>query len=188
MSSLALLQRTKPEKAAFSTSRCRRTFCHSVIGAGNGWSSAAWPQPDGGALTGGLARYRHYRTKDGRYLAVAALEEKFWSRFCDLIDLPAALRDDRKTPVESTRAVAEILIARDAEDWWHLFDGQDVCCSIVKTVEEAARSVDGRFSLAAGDCAMPALPLPIVDPLRRAAGARTAPALGDANAMLSPVP
>ena len=35
-------------------------------------------------LTGGLACYRIYATADGRYLTVAALEPRFFSRLCEL--------------------------------------------------------------------------------------------------------
>jgi alpha-methylacyl-CoA racemase len=34
------------------------------------------------SLTGGLAVYRTYTTKDGKYVAFAALEPKFWQAFC----------------------------------------------------------------------------------------------------------
>ncbi len=33
-------------------------------------------------LTGGLALYGTYATKDGRYVALGALEPKFWMAFC----------------------------------------------------------------------------------------------------------
>lgn len=39
-------------------------------------------------LNGGLPGYGLYRTQDGRYLAVGALEPKFWQLFCDTIGRP----------------------------------------------------------------------------------------------------
>ena len=39
-------------------------------------------------LTGGAACYRIYETADGRHVTVAALEPKFWSRLCELIERP----------------------------------------------------------------------------------------------------
>ncbi len=44
-------------------------------------------------LNGGAARYRPYRTADGRYLAVGALEPKFWSSLCAQLGIPAAAPD-----------------------------------------------------------------------------------------------
>ena len=42
-------------------------------------------------LTGGMACYRIYETADGRHLTVGALEPKFFSRLCELIE-PARAR------------------------------------------------------------------------------------------------
>ena len=39
-------------------------------------------------LSGGLPCYGYYRTLDGRYLAVGALERKFWERLCDALGRP----------------------------------------------------------------------------------------------------
>ena len=32
--------------------------------------------------------YDVYKTKDGKYLSVGAIEPKFWQKFCDMIGLP----------------------------------------------------------------------------------------------------
>ncbi|MFT7589609.1 MAG: alpha-methylacyl-CoA racemase [Limisphaerales bacterium] len=37
-------------------------------------------------LSGGLANYSIYKTKDNKYVALGALEPKFWNRFCAAID------------------------------------------------------------------------------------------------------
>src|SRR5206468_1320920 len=39
-------------------------------------------------LTGGVACYRIYETADGRHLTVAALEPRFWSNLCALLERP----------------------------------------------------------------------------------------------------
>ena len=39
-------------------------------------------------LTGALACYRTYATADGRHLTVAALEEKFFTRLCEVVERP----------------------------------------------------------------------------------------------------
>ena len=36
-------------------------------------------------LTGGAAFYQIYRTKDGRFVSLGALEEKFWRNFCNAV-------------------------------------------------------------------------------------------------------
>jgi hypothetical protein len=41
--------------------------------------------------------YQIYRTADGRYLAAAPIEEKFWENFARLIELPHEMRDPTAT-------------------------------------------------------------------------------------------
>ena len=57
-------------------------------------------------LSGGIAPYRTYETKDGRFMALAALEPKFWFGFCAATT--AAQRQptvrERRTMVTQTKA------------------------------------------------------------------------------------
>lgn len=123
-------------------------------------------------LTGGLARYRLYSAADGRQIAVAALEEKFWQAFCDVIGLGAELRDDLADPQASTAEVARLLAAHPASHWEPLLAEADCCCTVVKTPAEAAsddhfakRGTYGR-QVRIGERRVPALPLPIAPAFR----------------------
>jgi crotonobetainyl-CoA:carnitine CoA-transferase CaiB-like acyl-CoA transferase len=160
-------------------------------GLGNGLAAGEWPRPGGELVTGGSPRYNIYRTRDGRFLAAAPLEQKFWTNFCELLELPSALRDDGVDADATRGAVAERVGARSADELKALFDGQDVCCAIAASIEDAihdphfvARGVFAR-ELAAEGNTIPALPVPIADTFR--ASERTAgyPLLGEANALLS---
>jgi crotonobetainyl-CoA:carnitine CoA-transferase CaiB-like acyl-CoA transferase len=140
-------------------------------------------RPGGELLSGGSPRYRVYRAADGRFLALAALEERFWQRFCELIELPRRFRDDTCPTAESAAAVAAIVSRRPASEWQAVMDGEDVCCNLVESLEDvideprfAARGLfAGSVRLPNGD-AVTALPLPL-SPLFRAAPADAAPAL-----------
>ena len=88
-------------------------------------------------VTGVSARYRLYVTKDGRMLAVGALEQKFWDTFCAVIDLDPRLRDDAIDPKATASRVAEVVASETADTWARRIDGRDCCCSIVASVEEA---------------------------------------------------
>ncbi|MGH6618173.1 MAG: CaiB/BaiF CoA transferase family protein, partial [Alphaproteobacteria bacterium] len=79
------------------------------------------PVPGRELVTGGSPRYRIYRTADGRFAAIAALEQKFWDNLCDLLDLPAALRDDRRDPEATAIGVAEIIESKPATHWREAF-------------------------------------------------------------------
>jgi len=94
-----------------------------------------------GFLTGALACYRVYRTADGRFLTVAALEPEFFRRLCELIDRPqlAEAQYDRALQDELAADLARAFAARPLAVWLELFDGEDVCVGPVATLEEAAR-------------------------------------------------
>lgn len=57
-------------------------FAHMALDAG------ATPAPAAELLTGGVACYRCYQTVDEKWLAVGALEMKFWKNFCTAVGLP----------------------------------------------------------------------------------------------------
>jgi alpha-methylacyl-CoA racemase len=89
-------------------------------------------------LTGGVACYRVYATSDGRWLTVAALEEKFWRRLCELVELPELVdrRFEHALPELEAR-----LASRSLAEWLDIFEGEDVCAGPVATLAEAAREL-----------------------------------------------
>lgn len=88
-------------------------------------------------LSGGLARYNVYPAKDGRLIAIGALEEPFWQAVCDSCGLEAEFRDDYAKPERSHRRLAEIIAGADSVEWAKCFAGKDTCVSIVSTLAEA---------------------------------------------------
>jgi crotonobetainyl-CoA:carnitine CoA-transferase CaiB-like acyl-CoA transferase len=158
---------------------------------GNGLAAGQWPQPGRELVTGGSPRYNIYRTADGKYLAAAPLEQKFWENFCRLIGLDAAFRTDQGQEAATKDEVARLIGSRDAAHWERVFAGQDVCCSIVRSMQEAlrdphfaARGVFAR-SLVSGEDSVAALPVPIAEHFRSASRASGYPALGEANSLLA---
>lgn len=101
-------------------------------------------------LSGGVPCYGVYRTADGRYMAVGALEEKFWHLLCDTL-----ARDDLKpmhlaTGAEGARARAEleaVFRTRSQAEWVAVFDRVDCCVTPVLRLEE---SLDDRQLRARG--------------------------------------
>jgi alpha-methylacyl-CoA racemase len=91
-------------------------------------------------LTGGAACYRIYRTADGRWLTVAALEPKFWLRLVELVGLPhlGPRQWEPRLPELEARIRERPLI-----EWLELFEGEDVCAGPVSTLEEAAAEFGG---------------------------------------------
>ncbi|MGW6456253.1 CaiB/BaiF CoA transferase family protein [Streptomyces sp. NPDC055078] len=88
-----------------------------------------------GPLGGGLPCYRVYVCADGRWLAVAALEPKFWQAFCSVIDRP-----DLVGRGHDPHAVAEVeraLRRHSLDDWCEAFRDVDACVTPVVDVAEA---------------------------------------------------
>jgi len=86
--------------------------------------------------------YEVYETKDGRHVAVGAIEPQFYAELLrglelDATSLPAQM--DRSSWPEMKRRLAEIFRTRTRDDWERVFSGKDACVSPVLAPAEAAR-------------------------------------------------
>ncbi|MBM3547668.1 MAG: CoA transferase [Alphaproteobacteria bacterium] len=183
---LALRQRDATGKGAYlDIAMAEQSLTFAVGGLAELFATGKAPGPADWLLTGGSPRYQVYPTSDGQWLAAAPLEQKFWQRFCELIELPAEFRDDRRDRHATRDAVAKRIAAKPASHWRSLFDGEDVSCAIVATLEEAAldpqitaRSVlSHRLAVAGRE--MPAFPIPVAPTFRQAPSVGKAPKLGE---------
>lgn len=145
------------------------------------------PTPGGELVTGGSPRYQVYKCNDGRWLACAPLEPKFWANFCEVIGLDAALREDVNDPAATLEAVRTIIASKPSAHWLAVFEGVDACVTLVKSLTEAAADPHfqqrGLFAgaLQAGSTTLTPLPPPIAPIYRDPEGAQSFPSLGDAN-------
>jgi alpha-methylacyl-CoA racemase len=99
------------------------------------------PQPPGSApLSGRYACYDTYRTADGRWLAVAAIEAKFWANLCGLLGVEQLIDGQydnaAQDGVRATLAAAFLTKTRD--EWVDTLAAADTCVSPVLTATEAA--------------------------------------------------
>lgn len=93
----------------------------------------------GSRLTGQWPNYNIYRTKDNEYLAVGALEEKFWVKVCKAInreDIIHYVNDREKWEVLSS-ILEEIFAGKTRAEWEKIFAGSDACVTPVKKINEA---------------------------------------------------
>jgi crotonobetainyl-CoA:carnitine CoA-transferase CaiB-like acyl-CoA transferase len=93
-----------------------------------------------GMLGGGLPCYSVYRTRDGRWMAVGALERKFWETLCDILGCPELkgrhiVYGEEAKPVKERIAAA--FASRTQREWSEVFARADCCVSPILTVEEA---------------------------------------------------
>ncbi len=94
-----------------------------------------------GMLNGALAAYSVYRTKDGKYLSVGALEPKFWLAFNAGIGRPGNVAELIAPPDKQDAIRAEIqtiLDGKTRDEWVAHLAGFDCCCEPVLELDEVA--------------------------------------------------
>jgi crotonobetainyl-CoA:carnitine CoA-transferase CaiB-like acyl-CoA transferase len=65
------------------------------------------PEREGMMLNGQFPCYRVYKTKDGKYITIGALEEKFWKNLC--------------------QAVGRIFLTKTRDEWIEYLEGFEIC-------------------------------------------------------------
>jgi crotonobetainyl-CoA:carnitine CoA-transferase CaiB-like acyl-CoA transferase len=89
-------------------------------------------------LNGRYPCYRLYRAGDGRWMALAALEPKFWRAFCELVDRPDLL--ERQFDEDGAAdEVAAVIAARSRAEWEEILRHADVMLEPVNDLDEASK-------------------------------------------------
>ncbi len=86
-------------------------------------------------LNGGLPCYATYCCADGRYMAVGALEAKFWKICCTALERPEWIR--RQWDAGLRGDMAALFATRPRDDWAALFAAVDCCVTPILSPEEA---------------------------------------------------
>jgi alpha-methylacyl-CoA racemase len=104
-------------------------------------AAGRWSEERGvNILDTGAPWYDVYETKDGQYVAIGAIEPKFFSeliRRLELSDLPA--QNDRSRWPEMRRRFAATFKGRTRDEWCRVFEGSDACFAPVLGWSEARR-------------------------------------------------
>jgi crotonobetainyl-CoA:carnitine CoA-transferase CaiB-like acyl-CoA transferase len=140
------------------------------------------PVRGGMPLTGGLACYRVYPTADGRYLAVGALEPRFWRALCEALaleDLVEAQLDPGRQEEISGRLEA-IFRTRSRDEWVEVLGDLETCVAPVNDVAEALEDPQVRHrGGVAGEGGVPLGPGPAIRVSGHAPEIHPAPGLGE---------
>jgi crotonobetainyl-CoA:carnitine CoA-transferase CaiB-like acyl-CoA transferase len=177
--------------------------CHLDIAMANAMFTFAWhalaqidaplPGPGASLLCGGSPRYQLYPTCDGKLVACAALEQKFWAAFTAAIGLSSDFADGAADPAATKQAIARLIRAQPAAHWKPIFAAADCCVTIVANLEEAladehfvrrglfAQTLEGMDGQV-----LRALPLPLTPAVRDATRKRVAVLGADNDALLAP--
>ena len=120
------------------------------------WTEALLDKPESGqgTLSGGQACYRVYTARDGKAVALGALEPKFWANFCNAVERPDLidnyLERDRQTYL--INEVGGIFYTKTADEWQTVLGEADCCFTVANMPDEIgndphyqARGMLGRF-------------------------------------------
>lgn len=133
----ALLRRQRSGDGCWIDQALLDAAGHAAI---TGWAAEAdgsKPVGEPLMLSGALPCYGLYRTKDGGWLALAALEPHFWRRFCRALgrrDL--VLRQYSREPGVRT-AVAALIARRSREEWAAFMAEHDIPAEPVLSFQES---------------------------------------------------
>ncbi|MBP2298212.1 CaiB/BaiF CoA transferase family protein [Azospirillum picis] len=129
-------------------------------------AAARGSQPGRGEalLSGGAACYRIYRTKDGRFATLSALEAKFWRSFCEAVGRPDWItrQSDPLPQSDLTADLDRLFATRTLAGWKELLDPVDCCFEALPELAE----VPGHPHIAArGQVRVSSGPEPLVETL-----------------------
>jgi alpha-methylacyl-CoA racemase len=102
--------------------------------AAGGWSE----ERGANILDSGAPWYDVYETADGKYVAIGAIEDKFFAELCarlQLSELPP--QHDRSRWPEMRRRFSEAFKAQTRDEWCRVFEGSDACFAPVLSWSEA---------------------------------------------------
>ena len=89
---------------------------------------------------GGSAFYGTYRTKDDKYIAVGAIEPKFWHALCEGLGKKDLKGKQYTQGEEKEKVIGELqneFLQKTQAEWLKIFENYDTCVSAVKNFWEA---------------------------------------------------
>ncbi|RYF57288.1 MAG: CoA transferase, partial [Comamonadaceae bacterium] len=104
-------------------------------------AGGTWRQERGEHVIGGAAPWNTvYETKDGLYVSLCAIEDRFFALLLGLLEIdPASVPDrmDRANWPALQRRLADIFLSKSRVEWCEMLEGTDVCFAPVLSPAEA---------------------------------------------------
>jgi len=116
------------------------TLAHSVISLSRYLSDGETLPRGEDLLSGGVPCYGIYPTADNKFMAVGALEYKFWALFCDTINKPELKAQHLATGEENEAVQAQLVTlftAHPQSYWIDKFSGVDCCVTPILRLEDS---------------------------------------------------
>jgi crotonobetainyl-CoA:carnitine CoA-transferase CaiB-like acyl-CoA transferase len=97
-----------------------------------------FPERGNAMLSHRYACYNTYETSDGRYMAVGAVESRFWKTLCKHLGVEqyAGLQYDEERKAEIITAFRQAFMQKTMAQWEAEFSQMDVCVSSINTPDE----------------------------------------------------
>jgi alpha-methylacyl-CoA racemase len=135
----ALMERARTNKGQIvDVAMIETAMPFAIFGFGLAFGNHA-PKPGGEGITGGIAPYHTYTTKDGRAMALGSLEPKFWMTFARTIDHEVDMSDLVPGPHQAAlmEKLRGVFAQKTQAEWVQFASERDCCLEPVLSVEEA---------------------------------------------------
>jgi crotonobetainyl-CoA:carnitine CoA-transferase CaiB-like acyl-CoA transferase len=89
-------------------------------------------------LAGYWPWYNVYKTKDGEYLSIGAMEKKFWDNLCQKLDRPEwkPHQYDKERRQEIRSELERIFLSKTRDEWMAFWGNEEICCEPVLSLNE----------------------------------------------------
>jgi crotonobetainyl-CoA:carnitine CoA-transferase CaiB-like acyl-CoA transferase len=88
-------------------------------------------------LLGSSPCYNIYKTKDGKYITIGALEPKFWANLCKILGREDLIEKQNDESDEVFNDVQQIFRSKTQAQWNDLLGSEEVCYAPVLNLQEA---------------------------------------------------
>jgi crotonobetainyl-CoA:carnitine CoA-transferase CaiB-like acyl-CoA transferase len=112
-------------------------FAFALVGLASVVAGEELPVGAKHALSGRFPWYNVYRTRDGKYLAVGALEPAVWQRLCQALDRRDLLDKQFTDAAAVRRDLQTLFLSKSCAEWMEQLSAHDVCVEPVLSVSEA---------------------------------------------------
>lgn len=101
------------------------------------------PQPNQWVLSGALPNYNIYETRDGQFVMLAALEERFFRNFLKAVNREDILQKytlNKDNFEYIKREIVKIFKEKDYDSWQEYFHHPDICLSPIANLDEVVKN------------------------------------------------
>ena len=133
-----LLAQNRQQKAQYiDVNLAKATLPLNAIAQGMQHGKASYKSTP--ILSGMLVNYNVYQCADTKWVALGALELKFWNSFCDKLGKSSwqtSNQEDLVAGIFDKTALEALFLTKTRDEWINFFKEEDICISPVLEIEE----------------------------------------------------